>query len=134
MFVGSSARALLLIECFYLMRIPETHPLSLQRFLTFSFTSQRERQARKDERTHHGAMDQTLIGTTDLCKRVDILYCKKGPTLPPLVGLTAGREADEIWVDFEILKLLYRLNYSDLLISLQLYCSIRTAFIWLLSR
>ena len=33
------------------------------------------------------------------------------------MGLTAGREggrpADEIWVDFENLKLLYRLNYSE---------------------
>ena len=27
--------------------------------------------------------------------------------------VTAGSEADEIRVDFEILKLLYRLNYSE---------------------
>ena len=37
------------------------------------------------------------------------------PTLLPLVGLMAGREvgrpADKIWVSFEILKILYRLNY-----------------------
>ena len=26
--------------------------------------------------------------------------------------MEAGRLADEIWVDFEILKLFYRLNYS----------------------
>ena len=38
---------------------------------------------------------------------------KIGPIIPPLVGITAGREADEIPVDFEILKLLYRLNYSE---------------------
>ena len=37
-----------------------------------------------------------------------------GPILPSLVDLKAGREADEIRVDFEIFKLLYRLNYSDL--------------------
>ena len=30
------------------------------------------------------------------------------------MGLTAGSKADEIRVDFEILKLHYRLNYSDL--------------------
>ena len=35
----------------------------------------------------------------------------------PLVGLMAGRLAgwlaDEMWVDFKIFKILYRLNYSD---------------------
>ena len=42
-----------------------------------------------------------------------------------------GRPANEIRVDFEILKLLYRLNYAEfyfVLISLLFYCSIRTAF------
>ena len=29
------------------------------------------------------------------------------------MGLTAGRLADEIWLDFEILKILYRLKYLD---------------------
>ena len=45
-----------------------------------------------------------------------VLWEKIGPTLPPLVGLMAGREAvrpaDKIRVDFEIVKLLYRLHYS----------------------
>ena len=56
-------------------------------------------------------------------RSVDIPYYEKkiGPIRPPLVGLTAGREggkeasrpADEIQVDFEILKILYRLNYLE---------------------
>ena len=37
--------------------------------------------------------------------------------LLPLVGLTAGWLAgwlaDEMWVDFKIFKILYRLNYLD---------------------
>ena len=53
-----------------------------------------------------------------LVSRYSVLFEKIGPILPPLVGLMAGREggrqADEIWVDFKILKLLYRLNYSEL--------------------
>ena len=31
----------------------------LQRFLTFLFTSQREREAMKDERTHYSTMDKS---------------------------------------------------------------------------
>ena len=49
--------------------------------------------------------------------RYSALWEKTGPMLLPLVGLTAGwlagRLADEMGVDFEILKILYRLNYSD---------------------
>ena len=45
------------------------------------------------------------------------LWEKTGPMLLPLVGLMAGWLAgwlaDEMGVDFEILKILYRLNYSD---------------------
>ena len=52
-----------------------------------------------------------------LARQFSVLGEKIGPILPLLVGLTAerqeGRSADEIWVDFKILKLLYRLNYSD---------------------
>ena len=29
------------------------------------------------------------------------------------VGRQAGRQADEIWADFKIFKILYRVNYSD---------------------
>ena len=61
-----------------------------------------------------------------LVNRYSVLQEKIGPILPPLVGLTtgreggreagrqAGRQAEEIRVDFKILKLLYRLNYSEL--------------------
>ena len=42
-----------------------------------------------------------------------ILLEKTGPLHLALVGLTAGRLADEIGLDFEILKILYRLNYLD---------------------
>ena len=38
---------------------------------------------------------------------------KTGFMLLPLVGLTAGWLADEMWVDFKIFKNFYRLNYSD---------------------
>ena len=42
---------------------------------------------------------------------------KTNPTLPPLVGLMAGREggrpANKRQVDFENFKILYRLNYVD---------------------
>ena len=75
-----------------------------------------------------------LIRTTDLCWHVDILCCEKiDPILPPLVGLwQTGRRAEEIQMDFEIFKILYRLNYlfglPFYLITLQCYYSIRTAF------
>ena len=35
------------------------------------------------------------------------------PELAVLVGLIAGRQADEIWVDFDFFKILYRLNYLN---------------------
>ena len=41
------------------------------------------------------------------------LWEKPAPIRLVLVGLTAGRLADEIWVDFKIFKILYRLNYLD---------------------
>ena len=70
-----------------------------------------------------------------------ILWEKTGPLHLALVGLTAGwlagwlagRLADEIRLDFEILKILYRLNYLDfyfvyssamLLIVLEVYFSL----------
>ena len=62
-----------------------------------------------------------------------ILWEKTGPLHLALVGLTAGRLADEIRLDFEILKILYRLNYLDfcfvyssamLLIVLEVYFSV----------
>ena len=49
-----------------------------------------------------------------MCQHADILYCenKTSPILPPLVGLMAGRQADDIRVSFEIFKILYTLSYS----------------------
>ena len=50
------------------------------------------------------------------------MYCEKNCPYPPTAsgsygreggGREEGRPADEIRVDFEILKLLYRLNYSE---------------------
>ena len=38
---------------------------------------------------------------------------KDRPIFSPLVGVTAGKLADEIRVDFEIFKILYRLNYLN---------------------
>ena len=38
---------------------PYNSSTPLQQYLIFSFTSQREREAIKDERTQHGAMDQS---------------------------------------------------------------------------
>ena len=62
-----------------------------------------------------------------------ILRERTGPLHLALVGLTAGWLADEIRLDFEILKILYRLNYLDfyfvyssamLLIVLEVYFSL----------
>ena len=46
-------------------------------------------------------------------QQLPILWEKTGPLHLVLVGLMAGRLADEIWLDFEILKILYRLKYLD---------------------
>ena len=72
----------------------------------------------KIERTHHGAVDKS---SSELQIRGSaLIFCivrKTGPMLLPLVGLTAGWLAgwlaDEMRVDFEIFKILYRLNYLD---------------------
>ena len=43
------------------------------------------------------------------------IFCivRKSWPYPPTASGSYGREADEIRVDFEILKLLYKLNYSE---------------------
>ena len=46
-----------------------------------------------------------------LAPKYSVLGEKAGPILLLLVDLTAGREADEMQVDFEIFKILYRLSY-----------------------
>ena len=45
----------------------------LQWFLTFSFISQREREAMKDERTHHGAIDKQVL--YNLGKLFRLFFC-----------------------------------------------------------
>ena len=47
-----------------------------------------------------------------LAHRYSVLGKKTDPILLPLVGFTAGREADEMQVGFEFFRILYRLNYS----------------------
>ena len=91
---------------------PPNSMTPLQRFLTFSFTSQREREARKDERTHHGAMDNLIRNNRSVLPCwYSVFWEKTGSILLPLVGFMAGRPADEIQVGFKILRILYRLNY-----------------------
>ena len=46
-----------------------------------------------------------------IAHRYSALSEKAGLVLLPLVGLTAGWLADEMRVDFEIFKILYRPNY-----------------------
>ena len=43
--------------------------------------------------------------------RLPLLYEKIGATHLVLVGLTAGQQSDEIVVDFEIFKILYRSHH-----------------------
>ena len=66
----------------------------LQRFLTFLFISQREREAMKDERTHHGSMGKSY-SEQQTCVTVSIFYIVKNNCLYPPTsrGLTAGRKA-----------------------------------------
>ena len=61
------------------------------------------------------------------------LSCEKNWTLHlVLVGLMAGWQADEIWLDFEIFKVLYKLNYVFGFLLLLHQCnvinSVRSAF------
>ena len=69
------------------------------------FIHQREREAMKDERTHHGAMDESYL-EQQICDSASIFHIvkKTGPILPPLVGLMASRQAGrqkKIQVEFE---------------------------------
>ena len=73
---------------------------------------------------------------TDPCERADILYWEENCPYPPTASgsygrqVQAGRQADEIQVEFEIFKILYRLNYSGcyFVYPCKCYYSIRTAF------
>ena len=50
---------------------------------------------------------------------------KIDPILLLLVGLMAGRQADEIWVEFKIIKILYRFNYSGIYF-VEYHCNVTT--------
>ena len=58
----------------------------------------------KDERNHYDAveLEQQICGSV---VNNSLLWEKTRPILPPLVGLTAGWQADKIWVDFKIFKI-----------------------------
>ena len=72
-----------------------------------------------------------------LASRYSVLREKIGPILSPLVGLTTGREAGkQNTCGFRNFKTSLQVKLFGLLfclISLQFYCSIRTAFSRLLS-
>ena len=48
------------------------------------------------------------------------------PTASGSYGREVGRLADEIWVNFEIVKFLYRLNYSEFYFVYIYHCSFTT--------
>ena len=54
---------------------------------------------------------KTFFGKAESCLDINHLSC--GPMHLKLVGLTAGRLAVKIWVEFKGFKILYWLNYSD---------------------
>ena len=67
------------------------------------------------------------------------MFCfvrKIGPIFLLLLGLTAGRLADKMWVGVKILKILYRLNYLGFYF-VYYHCNVVTVlelhFSWLLS-
>ena len=104
------------------------YSLTLLRFLTFLFTSQREgvkqwmmKGLTKVQWINHNQNNRSVL----VC-RYCVLWEKTGPILPPLVGLMAGRHGGrrnvgEIW-NFEIL---YRLNYSGFYF-VYYHCSVTT--------
>ena len=67
-----------------------------------------------DQRTSYGAKDKcSLVQWICIYMQLPFLWEKTGPPHLALVDLKAGRLADEIWLDFEIFKILYRLNYLE---------------------
>ena len=80
---------------------PYNSSTPLQRFLTFLLQV-------KGKGKQGRMKGLTIVQRINLNWNNRSLWEKIAPILPPLVGLIAGREggkpADEIWVDFEILK------------------------------
>ena len=56
----------------------------------------------------HYSVQQNRVYTS-----ITFLVRKAGPIHLELVGVMAGRQADEIWVESESFKILYRVNYWD---------------------
>ena len=54
-----------------------------------------------------------FFGTTDSCLDSNCFSCEKNWTHMPVTSGFYGMLADEIWMDFEIFKILYTLNYLD---------------------
>ena len=57
-----------------------------------------------------------ILTAAVLANHSPLIFCivrKPGPILLLLVGLMAGRLADKVRVDFEIFRILYRINYLD---------------------
>ena len=59
------------------------------------------------------ALRITLFGTMDSYLDSNCLSCEKNWTPMPSASGSYSRLADEIWLDFEIVTILYRLNYLD---------------------
>ena len=67
-----------------------------------------------DQRTSYTAKDKrSLLQWIHIQTTITFLVRETGPLRLVLVDLTAGRQADEIWLDFKILTILYRSNYLD---------------------
>ena len=67
----------------------------------------------KDQRTSYGAKDKC-----SLVQQIHVLHVnrhtfEKNWTHTPSTSGSCGRLADEMWVEVEFFKILYRLNYSD---------------------
>ena len=76
-----------------------------------------------------------FFGITDSCFRRELPFFweKTEPICLALVGLTAGWPADEMRVEIEIFKILYKVNYFVfglllLLITMQCYNSVSNPF------
>ena len=75
---------------------------------------QENSQWNEDQGTSYGTEDKhSSVATTDSCLDVNCHSCEKNWTHTPSTSGSYGRLADEIWVEVEIFKILYGLNYSD---------------------
>ena len=66
---------------------------------------------------HYGLLDKSL-SEQQICGNMSISFIMRQnwacpPTAIMSYGWQAGRQADEMWIDFEFFKIPCRLNYSD---------------------